>query len=127
MPVLAPGCIVTVPIQVFAPPLPAKSNAVARPFPASDPARTTVTPFFQLSMPIPRMLAPRPRLAPRWHEIVPYAGCVAASASRRKRTGAPYENLIFDRRSSDREDLSTFSDDGKNPNPRPDFVNGYDR
>src|SRR6266702_7086533 len=31
------------------------------------------------------------------------------------------------RRSSGREDLSTFSDDGKNPNARPDFVNGYDR
>src|SRR6266851_5374686 len=45
----------------------------------------------------------------------------------RKRTGAPYENLIFDRRSSGREDLSTSSDDGKNPNARPDFVNGYDR
>src|SRR6266851_10008683 len=58
---------------------------------------------------------------------VTYAGCVPPSASRRKRTGAPYENLIFDRRSSGREDLSTSSDDGKNPNARPDFVNGYDR
>jgi len=56
MPVIARGGFVTVPIQVFVPPVPAKSKAVARPLPASDAARTTVTPFLHLSM--PEMLAP---------------------------------------------------------------------